>query len=386
MVFALNGAVFGSWVARIPDAADRTRSTPAVLGLALLAVAAGAVVAMPLVGRLCLQLDSRLVVGTAAATNCLALPLLALPRSPVTLAAALAVFGASTGATDVSMNTNAIAAIANLGRPVMPVFHGAFSAGGMAGAVLGGLAAAHVGMGLHFSAAAVAGLAVLAVAYRRLPVDRPIPSTGTRAAPAARRIDATIAVLGAVVFCVALGEGAMGDWSALFLRDVLGSGATMAAAGYAVFSVTMAVSRFSGAAVLGRCGPARTLVGSCGLAAVGALIVALSPGPAVALVGFAAVGAGLAYGFPVGLAAAGAHPSGAGPAIGIVTAIGYTGFLTGPPLIGLAAQQAGLRVGILLVAVAAAVGLLLGVSRRRLFAADAAGPPRPAPLRRQPRR
>lgn len=380
-VFALNGAVFGSWVARVPDAADRTGSSKAELGLALLCIAIGAVIAMPLTGRLCARFDSRYVVTAAATTNCLSLPLLALARTPLQLAAGLAVYGASTGATDVAMNTNAVAAIRRADRPLMPVFHGAFSAGGMLGAATGGLAADRAGMTPHFTAAALVGLAALALAYWWLPKDPPAPKPiGTETRPAPRRFDATIVILGLVAFCCALGEGAMGDWSALFLRDVLDTGAGAAAAGYTVFSLAMTISRFSGAAVLSRYGPATTLIGGCALAAAGALTVSAAPTPAVASIGFLAVGVGLAGGFPIALNAAGAHASGSGPAIGLVTTIGYTGFLAGPPAIGFVAEWANLRAGLSLVAVAALVGLVLGVRQRRLL--SDADPSRAATLER----
>jgi len=391
-VFALNGAIVGNWVARIPDVAARTHSTPAVLGLALLGVAVGAVIAMPLVGRLCARVDSRPVVIAAAAANCVALPLLSLPTFPLALAAALVVFGATVGATDVAMNTNALEAIRLTGRPVMPLFHGGFSAGGMLGAAVGGLAAAHTGLRVHFVAAAAFGLLVVALVSRRLPPAPPAaPAPHSAASRPARHFDATILTLGAIVFCVALGEGAMGDWSALFMRNVMHSGATLGAAGFTVFSVAMAVSRFSGEVVLRRFGAPLTLAGSCALAAAGALVVVVAPVAAVALIGFAAVGAGLAYGFPVALGAAGSHGSGSGPAIGTVTTIGYTGFLVGPPLIGFAAQWVGLRAGLSLVAVSAGIGLALALSRRHLIAAAdslvAAGePPRPAPPRPRPTR
>lgn len=367
-VFALNGAIFGCWVARVPDAAEQTGSSPGVLGIALLCIAIGAVVAMPLTGRLCARLDSRYVVSAAATTNCLSLPLLALANSPLELAAGLAVYGATSGATDVSMNTNAVAAVRRAGRPLMPMFHGGFSAGGMLGAATGGLAADRIGMWPHFAGAAVLGLAVVVAAYHWLPSDPPVAKaagapTGTRV----RRLDATIVILGTVAFCCAVGEGAMGDWSALFMRDVLDTGAGEAAAGYTVFSLAMTASRFAGSAVLSRYGPANTLIAGCALATVGTLTVTAAPHPAVALVGFLLVGVGLAGGFPIALNAAGAHASGSGPAIGVVSTIGYTGFLAGPPAIGFVAEWAGLRVGLSLVAVAAAVGLLLGIARRRLL-------------------
>lgn len=370
-VFALNGALYGSWFARVPDAADRTHSTPGVLGLTLLAVAAGAIAAMPFAGRLCVRVDSRYVVITAAALNCLSLPLIALVTSPVTLAAVLALYGVGAGSTDVSMNTNAVAAIRRAGRPLMPLFHGAFSAGGMAGAVAGGLAAAHIGLGRHFAATAAVGLLILGLVARALPVDPPTTkATKARTDPPAarvRRFDGTIAVLGAVAFCSAVGEGAMGDWSALFMRNVLGTSAGLAAAGFAAFSLTMAAGRFAGTAVLLRLGPDRTLMAGCVLSATGALAVILASVPVVALVGFAAVGAGLAYGFPIALNAAGAHPIGSGPAIGLVSTVGYAGFVAGPPAIGLIAQWASLREGLAVVAVAAVAGLALAVTHRRLL-------------------
>ncbi|MDQ6875776.1 MAG: MFS transporter, partial [Actinomycetota bacterium] len=255
------------------------------------------------------------------------------------------------------------------GRPLMPVFHGAFSLGGMLGAASGGLAAGHLTMPAHFLLAAATGLVVLAIVYPRLPADPPAPADSSPPGRRRRRArpDTAIAVLGAVAFAVALGEGAVGDWSALFLRDDLHTGAGVAAAGFTAFSVTMAAARFAGSAVLSRVGPATALAAGCGLAATGTLVVITAAEPTVALVGFAAIGAGLAYGFPIALAAAGAHHSGSGPAIGAVSTIGYTGFLAGPPLIGFAAQWAGLRVGLGLVGVAAAAGLALALTRRRLL-------------------
>ncbi|MGB9377888.1 MAG: MFS transporter [Mycobacteriales bacterium] len=376
-VFTLNGAILGSWVARVPDAASQTGSSPGVLGLALLGIAGGAIVAMPVTGRICARLNTRHVVTTAAATNVLSLPLIALAHTPVQLAGALIVYGATTGATDVAMNTNAMAAVRLAARPLLPVFHGAFSAGGMVGAAVGGLAADRAGMRPHFLAAAAIGLVVVAMAYRWLPTDPPTTHPADAPGTAPRRFDATIAILGAIAFCSALGEGAMSDWSALFMRDVLDTGAGTAAAGFTAFSLAMTISRFAGTAVLGRYGPASTLVGGCSLAAAGALVVVLSPAPAVALVGFFAVGAGLAGGFPIALNAAGAHASGSGPAIGVVTTIGYTGFLAGPPAIGFVAQWTNLRIGLTLVAVAAGVSLVLAIAQRRLLteADPSQGPP-----------
>ena len=388
--FWLLGYAYGTWVARIPPIAETTGSSPGVLGAVLLSITGGAAVSMPLAGRLCARLSSAAVVRVAAVLTPLTLPLAALARAPWTLAVALAVLGMAQGALDVAMNTNAVAAVRRAGRPLMPAFHGMFSVGGMVGAGLGGLAAAHgVGVLAHFTWAAAGGTAVGLVAGRRLPLDPvPDPTPGARSdqmshpaqnvdSPAAqsarqarsrlaglRRIDGLLIALGAIGFCSALGEGAMADWSALFLHTVLETGEGTAALGYAAFSVAMALSRFGGAAVLRRHDPGLVLSAGCGLAAGGVMLAVFAPVAPLAVVGFAAVGVGLSCAFPVLLNAAGAHPLGSGPAISVVTTVGYTGFLAGPPLVGALGQWAGLRVGLAAVAAFAAFGAALAARRR----------------------
>jgi predicted MFS family arabinose efflux permease len=363
--FLLLGYAYGNWVARIPAVADATDAGPGALGAALLAITAGAAVSMPLVGRLCARRPTRSVVPVAGLLTALTLPLPALARSPWTLAAALAAFGMAQGALDVSMNANAVAAVRRAGRPLMPAFHGMFSVGGLVGAAIGGLAAA-AGIGVleHLTAAAAVSAVICLVAARWLPPD-PAARPADPGRPHVRvRIDVLLIVLGAIGFCSALGEGAMADWSALFLHTVLRAGEGAAAAGYAAFSIAMAATRFGGAAVLARYDPGRVLTAGCALAAAGALATVLAPVAALAIVGFAAVGVGLSCAFPVLINAAGAHPLGSGPAISVVTTVGYTGFLAGPPLIGAIAQATGLRVGLAVVAVVAAAGAVMAARLR----------------------
>ncbi len=166
-------------------------------------------------------------------------------------------------------------------------------------------------------------------------------------------------MLGAVAFCSALGEGAMADWSALYLRDVTGAGAGLAAAGYAAFSVAMAAGRFGGGRAIVRFDASRVLVAGCLVAAVGVLLAVAVPAAPAGVVGFAAVGLGLSCGFPITLNAAGGHAAGSGTAIGIVITIGYGGSLAGAPLIGGLASQVGLRFGLAAVGVAALIGAFL---------------------------
>jgi MFS family permease len=148
----------------------------------------------------------------------------------------------------------------------------------------------------------------------------------------------------------------MADWTALFLRDVRHTSTAVGGIGYAAFSVSMAAVRFSGSALLRRWSPATVLVAGSSLAAAGILVAIGVPAGIAAIIGFAAVGAGSGFGFPVALNAAGAHRIGAGPAIGLVTTLGYTGILLGPALIGGLAQLGGLSVGLAAVAVVAGIG------------------------------
>src|SRR5215204_5150273 len=295
-VFFANGVVIGTWVVRIPAVQQRLGLGEGLLGVALLGAAVGALVAMPLVGALVSRFGSRRIVGTTAALLVLALVTPALAPSLLFLVPALMLLGAANGGLDVSMNAQAVVVERGYGRPIMSSFHAAWSFGGLAGAALGGLLASRgVGPLPHFSAVAVLAAIAFALTYNALLPSHADASEG--GAPAFARPTRTLFGLGIISFCVLLGEGAMGDWSAVYLDNTLGTGPGFAAAGYAAFSLSMAFGRLFGDRFTERLGPA-TLVRSCGaLAAVG-LGTALAVGqPLVALLGFACAGAGFSIVF-----------------------------------------------------------------------------------------
>ena len=280
-VFFANGVVIGTWVVRIPAVQQRLGLGEGLLGVALLGAAVGALAAMPLVGALVSRFGSRRVVGTTALLLSLSLVAPALAPNLISLVLALVMVGAANGGLDVSMNAQAVVVERGYGRPIMSSFHAAWSFGGLAGAALGGLLAS-VGVGPlpHFSAVAVLSAIAFAGAYKAL-----LPShadASEEGAPAFARPTRALFGLGIISFCVLLGEGAMGDWSAVYLDNTLGTGPGFAAAGYAAFSVSMAFGRLFGDKLTERLGSA-TLVRSCGaLAAVGlgvALAVAAPPSP-----------------------------------------------------------------------------------------------------------
>lgn len=357
-IFFLNGVALGSWFVRIPAIQEKLGLGEGLLGVALLGAAVGALISMPLAGALASRFGSRRVVGTTALVLPLSIVLPALAPNLLSLVLAVAVLGAANGALDVSMNSQAVAVEKGYARPIMSSFHAAFSFGGLAGAIIGGLVAS-VGFAPlpHLSGAAFLCATTAAVAYRSL-----LPASADAAdegAPAFARPTRALLGLGVISFCVLLGEGAMSDWSAVYLDGTLGTGPGFAAAGYAAFSLAMAFGRLFGDGLAERLGHV-ALVRACGaLAAVG-LGAALFVGqPVFALVGFACAGAGFSVVFPAALSAAGrTEGMAAGPALAAVSTAGYTGFLVGPPTIGFVAELTGLG-GALFVVVGLSAAVVL---------------------------
>jgi MFS family permease len=375
--FAIDGFIFASWAVRIPAVKEQTAASPAALGLALLGASGGAIATMTISGALCRRFGSgpMTVAGGVLLSAALVLPPLA--RSALALGLALVVFGVGYGCLNVAMNSVAVDLVAALRRPVMPSFHAAWSFGGLAGASLGGLIASHTSPLRDLSFVAVAGLAVTAIAGRAL-LTHPVPGLGDThpvdertgedladrapAAAAASRehVWRVVLLFGLIALCSAYGEGAIGDWGALHLRQDLGAGPGLAAAGYASFALAEACGRLAGRTLLERLGQTRVLVLGGLTACAGMLAAALAPVIAVALAGFALTGLGVANMFPAAMTRAGLLAGANG--VALASTLGYTGFLLGPPSIGFLAASAGLRVGLTTVSALALVAAALAVA------------------------
>jgi MFS family permease len=350
MLFFLNGMIFASWATRIPAVQARLALSPGELGLALLGTAAGALAAMNVSGYLAARCGSRTVTTVAALALYAMLPLLALASNLPALVVVLVLFGASNGSMDVAMNTQGVTVERRYARPILNSFHACFSLGGLSGALVGGLLASHGVAPLpHFVGIALFCLILtLGAARYLLPARADANGSGVAFARPTRALLA----LGLVAFCVVLGEGAMADWSAIYLNGTLRTGAGLAAAGYAAFSIVMAVGRGLGDQLTTRLGPSR-MVRLGGLLAATGLTLALAVNQVpLALLGFGMVGAGFSVVFPLTLSAAGRiSKQSPGTAIAAVATCGYVGFLVGPPAIGFAADALGLRLALGLVAV-----------------------------------
>jgi MFS family permease len=350
-VFALNGSIIAAWISRLPATRDRLDADPRTIGLTLLTLGLGSLVAMPFVGRLAHRWSSRpVVIGTSVVAG-LGLVAAALAPNVVTTGIALFVMGTCYGSWDVAMNIQGSFVDRRAGRDYMPRYHACWSVGAIVGGAFGALAAgAGLALGVHFAVAAVVAVGLTIVIVLREYVDDREPdevvvAEDGDAQPAVRKarlLTRRIVLIGTITLCATLLEGSASDWITLFLTDDRGQTQTAAALGYTVFATAMALSRFGGTPVIARLGrgTAIRIAGVlAGLGIVAALALPAMPG---ILIGIAFWGIGTALVFPAAMSAGGEQPGRAADAIAAVSTIGYGGFLIGPPLIGLLAQEIGI--------------------------------------------
>ncbi|MFC4554442.1 MFS transporter [Georgenia faecalis] len=366
-VFVLNGFLFATWVSRLPAVRDALGLDPAQLGLLLLVGSVGSLLALPLTGAVVQRLGTARTVLAAAGVAVAGFAVVALgvqAGSVPLLGAGLFVAQAGIGAWDVAMNLEGGAVEHAVGRAIMPRFHAGFSVGTVAGAGVGALAAlAGVPVPVHLVGGLVVALATVAVSVRAFLPAVPVPSApgrrgGLAAALSGWREGRTV-LIGLLVLAAALTEGAANDWLALAVVDGFHTRDAMGALAFGVFVAAMTLMRFAGELLLGRFGRVAVLRMCTGLALVGLVVFVASPWLPLALVGAAVWGLGAALGFPVGMSAASDDPLRAAARVSVVSSIGYTAFLVGPPLLGLLADVVGYRPALLAIAVPLVLSLLL---------------------------
>jgi MFS family permease len=361
VIFLVSGVGMSAWAPMVPYAKARLGLDDAQLGLALLVFGGGSMLSMPFVGWLAHKLGNRTLIVASGLLMCFALPALAMASSIAMLVAALFYFGVMLGAVDVAMNAHAVDVERLDGGRLMSGFHGLFSVGGLTGAaVVSGLLA--MGLPLPIAATVIAVVLLSLVLWLRGDLLDDAPLAAETEKPSFGMPHALAWLLGLMCFASFLAEGAMLDWSAVFLRDFRGFAAASAGFGYACFSVAMALGRLTGDRLIARFGPVWAVRMGAALAVAGFLVVAFAPGALAALGGFVLIGLGASNIVPVMFSAAGRLP-GTPPAIAIATAttLGYAGLLSGPALIGFVAHASSLPV-----AFAAVAGLLVlvGLSAR----------------------
>ncbi|MEU3660732.1 MFS transporter [Streptomyces sp. NPDC032940] len=351
-VFAVHGAVTGSFATRVPWIQDHAGVSAGQLGLALAFPALGASVAMPLAGSVSHRFGARTALRGLLALWTLALVLPSLAPNLLTLCLALFVYGATAGMSDVAMNALGVEVENRLDRSIMSGLHGMWSAGALTGSAAGTLAA-HLGADARLHHVLAAGvLTVLGLVACTWVLDLQ-PAEDEDPPPRFALPPRSALLIGAVGFCAVFAEGASLDWSAVYLRDQLETSAGLAAACTTGFTLTMAVARLAGDKVVDRFGAVRTVRVSGVLATLGGLLVVVGGHPAVAMTGFALMGLGIAVVVPLCFAAAGRAGSNPSLAIAGVATITYTSGLVAPSAIGGLAQATSLVVSFGLVTVLA---------------------------------
>jgi MFS family permease len=356
LIFLVCGIGLSSWAPMVPVVKVSLGLDEAALGLVLLSLGAGAILMMPFTGFFTNKYGSRRVMLAAAFVIAMSLPLLLMASSATALAVVLFIFGAAIGSIDVAMNAHAVLVQERYGRHIMSSFHGMFSLGGLIGSFgLGFL----IKLGLSPVIAAVS-IAVLLVVitisqYKKLFPHREEKTVESFTLSLPR---GPVLVLGLMCFVFFLAEGALLDWSAVFLQFNRGFEPSMSGLGYAVFSVAMAVMRLTGDNIIHKIGSKKVVLYGALLASAGYFLAVLVPWPGAALIGFALVGLGAANVVPVFFTAAGNIPNiPASVSLPAVTTLGYMGQLAGPAMIGFIADAFSLPlalgfVGLLLLLVA----------------------------------
>jgi MFS family permease len=359
-VFLADGVGIGAWAACIPALKARLALSDGALGFVLFAFAVGAVIFMQLAARLTRRLGPAKATRAATLLFAVTLPLPAFAPDLATLTVAAFAMGAANGLLDVTMNGYASDVERRWGLAIMSSFHAAWSGGGLIGAAVGG-ALLVLGAAWTLGVAAALVVVVAALVWTSLEdADSLPPPTEAGVAPP---VGAVLPLCLAALLCMGC-EGAMADWTGVYLAEAAKAPQAMAAIGFAAFSATMIVGRLIGDNVVRALGRARVVRWGATLAAAGLALAVADPRLGPATVGFALVGVGLSNVVPTLFRAAAGRTSVPAAGVAMVATAGYAGLLSGPVVIGAIAQGASLRLGIASLIVCAGVAAATARSLR----------------------
>ncbi|HEX8519907.1 MAG TPA: MFS transporter [Pseudonocardia sp.] len=373
-VFIVSGLLMGSLFARTPSVRDVLGLTSAQLGLLLLCASVGSITGLPVSGPVVARFGAARAVLGAALVNAVGLAGIAAglaAGSVVLTAPGLFLFGLGIGVWDVGMNVEGADVERRLGRSLMPRLHAGFSLGTVAGAAIGaGTAAVGLPLALQVLVLAVLAPVAVVVAVRRF-LGGPPPAAEREAAAdafGARRAwrEPRTLLVGLMALGFAFTEGSANDWMAVAMVDGYGTGETVGALGFGVFVSAMTLGRVLGGTVLDRFGRVAVLRTTAAIGLAGLLLVLLGGSPAVAMAGAVLWGLGASLGFPVGMSAGADDPARAAVRVSVISSIGYTAFLAGPPLIGLLAEHVGILHALFVVVGALTLGLAAAGAARPL--------------------
>jgi len=384
-VFALAGGLGASWVSRLPEIRDKLDADPGALGLALLFSGIGSIFAPFFSGFLSRRIGTRPVVGAMSVVACAAVVGIALAPSVVILGVCLFVLGVSASSWDVAMNIYGHSVEHQAGHPWMPRYHALFSVGGFVFAGLGALAAfAHVPIVIHLSVYVAICLAAMSWCLRHSVDERPAARleqrrrAGDAGLPGRPRFNWSlmwsVAPLGVILGCTTLVGGAASNWLGIYFNTERHTSPAVGSASFALYYVAMSLTRWVGPMLITRFGRGVVVRVSGLTALVGVSVMLLSPDLVLSFVGVGLWGIGVASVFPAVISSAGDAGGRSGTAISLVTPIGYSGTLFGPPAIGLLARHLGLHNALWLVGALSLLVVVLANATREPTRVDAGDP------------
>jgi MFS family permease len=362
LAFFINGFVYANWVSRLPRIQELYDADDRKIGFVLLASALGAVFAMPFTGWVIIKNGSRKITLFSLILYCVFVPLI--PFMPGYFALLILYFcmGAITGTLDVAMNAQAVLVEQQYKRPIMTSFHAFFSIGMALGAWCGALFAdLSYGVFTHFIAISLLSLIAAIWVRYNLVHDRPTVA-GTSDGPLFRLPTPALAGVGIIAFCCMIGEGSMADWSVNYMENIAHSSLALAPIALSAFATAMTIGRIFGDWARERVGDGKLIVAGGVTSTLGLATLLLLPTEYVVIGGCFLIGIGLSTIVPITYSIAGNTkelPSGVG--IAMVTTVGYTGFLLGPPVIGFVSEWKDLRFGLAIVAILFLIMTVLGI-------------------------
>lgn len=365
IAFFLNGFVYANWVSRLPRIQEQYQADNGTIGLVLLAMSVGAVAAMPFTGWLIIRNGSRRISLYSLILYCAFVPFIPFMPEVASLSLLYVLIGISTGMLDVAMNAQAVMVEQQYKRPIMTSFHAFFSIGMAIGAWCGALFADRkIDLSQHLIIISAVSIVFVVWVRRNLIEDKP-DITDAHEGPLFRMPNRALLGVGIIAFCCMLGEGAISDWSVNYMENVAMAPEAIAPIALSAFATAMTIGRLFGDRFRAWWGDTRLIAFGGLISTAGMALALVMPGPYIAIAGFFLVGIGLATIVPITYSIAGNTrdlPSGVG--LAMVTTVGYSGFLFGPPIIGFIADVAGLRLALLLVAALFIVMTMLGFGRK----------------------
>jgi MFS family permease len=365
IAFFINGFIFSNWVSRLPRIQEIYSADNGTIGLVLLALSIGAVGAMPFTGWIIIKNGSQRITKFSAILYCAIVPFIPFMQNIVGLTVLFFLLGIVTGVFDVAMNAQAVIVERAYKKPIMTSFHALFSIGMMLGAWCGSLFI-ELGFDIKYHFSIVAGVVLLAAWWtsRNLVHDQPNPEI-KHEGPLFRLPNRFLLGIGIVAFCCMLAEGAMSDWSVNYMQNIAKASKALSPIGLSAFAAAMTIGRIFGDRIRALLGDKRMIVLGSLISLLGLALALVFATPYISIVGFFLVGLGLSSIVPIAYSIAGNTkdlPSGVG--LAMVTTVGYSGFLFGPPIIGFIADWYTLRIALSVVAVLLVIMTLLGLNHK----------------------